>query len=610
MPQTSMFQSVEAACRVLERDPVGREAVGIWRSIEEVQTLPSTPVSDEPIVVLEGADGVGKSTLAENLHHSMNASVVKTPPEALGHLRRYFDTADAELRRSFYILGNYICAAGLRWLNPKQPLIIDRFWPSSAAYALACDLRTFASEHPEVAAMPKDLVDLLPFGSRPIVFLVLDLPEEVRASRVRTRSGVITSEEESLERDAVLRQRLARAYAALRLPESQVMSFLDASGGQGDVLKRALAIISSAREEFRPSPVPLSVNWHYTRQCNYSCKFCFHTAKTSFFLPQTKQGMDEAKQCLRRLQWAGMQKLNFSGGEPFLHEKELGELCRFCKEDLALESVSIVSNGSKITGDWIRKHGSYVDILAISCDSFQEEINLKIGRGKGSHLQQLEQIRQWCEEADIKFKVNTVVNAMNINEDMGDMIRRLNPVRWKVFQCLLLEGENAGEEALRNARRLTVSSEAFQGFLDRHSQIDCLVPEDNEKMKDSYLILDEFMRFLNCTGGAKTPTASLRDVPVISALKGAGFDSKMFHTRGGVYDWTRQRAAGYVGEGADLEDLAGSRTKTPRRTLLRTRGLINSPRPWGQVHVLAAAALMAASVMIAVGSRSRMAAAR
>ena len=35
------------------------------------------------------------------------------------------------------------------------------------------------------------------------------------------------------------------------------------------------------------------------------------------------------------------------------------------------------------------------------------------------------------------------------------------------------------------ARRLTVSSEAFQGFLDRHSRIDCLVPEDNKKMKDT-----------------------------------------------------------------------------------------------------------------------------
>ena len=31
--------------------------------------------------------------------------------------------------------------------------------------------------------------------------------------------------------------------------------------------------------------LPESVNFHFTRQCNYSCGFCFHTAKTSFLLP-------------------------------------------------------------------------------------------------------------------------------------------------------------------------------------------------------------------------------------------------------------------------------------------------------------------------------------
>ena len=32
--------------------------------------------------------------------------------------------------------------------------------------------------------------------------------------------------------------------------------------------------------------VPVSVNYHFTRQCNYSCGFCFHTAKTSYVLPE------------------------------------------------------------------------------------------------------------------------------------------------------------------------------------------------------------------------------------------------------------------------------------------------------------------------------------
>lgn len=45
---------------------------------------------------------------------------------------------------------------------------------------------------------------------------------------------------------------------------------------------------------------PTSVNYHFTRQCNYKCGFCFHTAKTSFVLP-----LEEAKRGLRLLQEAG-----------------------------------------------------------------------------------------------------------------------------------------------------------------------------------------------------------------------------------------------------------------------------------------------------------------
>ena len=46
--------------------------------------------------------------------------------------------------------------------------------------------------------------------------------------------------------------------------------------------------------------IPESVNYHFTRKCNYSCGFCFHTAKTSFLLP-----LDEAKRGLRLLAEAG-----------------------------------------------------------------------------------------------------------------------------------------------------------------------------------------------------------------------------------------------------------------------------------------------------------------
>jgi radical S-adenosyl methionine domain-containing protein 2 len=73
------------------------------------------------------------------------------------------------------------------------------------------------------------------------------------------------------------------------------------------------------RHVSRGGPVPISVNYHFTRQCNKECGFCFHTAKTSHIASP-----EEARRGLSLLKDAGMRKLNFAGGEPFLHPKYLG----------------------------------------------------------------------------------------------------------------------------------------------------------------------------------------------------------------------------------------------------------------------------------------------
>lgn len=121
--------------------------------------------------------------------------------------------------------------------------------------------------------------------------------------------------------------------------------------------------------------IPLSVNYFFHRKCNYQCKFCFHTAKTSDCLPLAK-----AKQGLFLLSMEGMKKINFSGGEPFLKATYLGELVKYCKVELKCESVTIVSNGSMIKEEWFQKYGQYLDIIAISCDSFNEQTLRDIGR--------------------------------------------------------------------------------------------------------------------------------------------------------------------------------------------------------------------------------------
>ena len=74
-------------------------------------------------------------------------------------------------------------------------------------------------------------------------------------------------------------------------------------------------------------------------------------------------------------------------------------MVRFCKEELDIESVTVVTNGSKVKKDkpslpvflptefflsfskvtkqWMQDFGYYLDILAVSCDSFIAEVFLE-----------------------------------------------------------------------------------------------------------------------------------------------------------------------------------------------------------------------------------------
>ncbi|KAK0626073.1 hypothetical protein B0T14DRAFT_543083 [Immersiella caudata] len=283
----------------------------------------------------------------------------------------------------------------------------------------------------------------------------------------------------------------------------------------------------------RRNQIPISINYHFTRRCNYTCGFCFHTASTSHMETPSR-----AKDALRLLAQAGMKKLNFAGGEPFLYPKFLGELIDFCKQDLHLESVSVVTNGSLIKESFLRKHGKNLDILAVSCDSFNEATNVRIGRGTGDQVKKLYQIAEWCAKYGILFKVNTVVNRLNHTEDMNVHLSELKPFRWKCFQVLIVEGENDTKQTLRNGHDFIISDEEFAQFCEAQGL-----------MAKSYLILDEYLRFLDRTG--KQPSGSVLEVGVKKALESVFWDEDAFLERGGLYDWVKPESKACGGEGRE-----------------------------------------------------------
>ena len=168
------------------------------------------------------------------------------------------------------------------------------------------------------------------------------------------------------------------------------------------------SLVSSAKPCPKPGFKPVSVNWFPHRVCNYQCHFCFHTSTNDYLLP-----LDRAKTALRLLADAGMKKLNISGGEPFLQPRYIGEVFKFCKEELHIESCSVVTNGSKVTEGWLDKYGDYLDMIAISCDSFDPETNIKQGRAENgtsaTHINQVFQVADWAKQRGIMVKINTVV---------------------------------------------------------------------------------------------------------------------------------------------------------------------------------------------------------
>ncbi len=246
-----------------------------------------------------------------------------------------------------------------------------------------------------------------------------------------------------------------------------------------------------------------------------------------------------------------MRKINFAGGEPFLYPGKLAMLCRFCKEELGLESVSIITNGTKVDKRWMEENGRWVDVLGVSCDSFNEKTNIAIGRGTGNNVKQLFNIRDWCQELGIKFKLNTVICTHNWEEDMVEMIQKLNPFRWKVFQVLYVEGENDSKDEdvylskrKRNAKKLLISNEQFKTFCDKHQHLNSFVPEPNSLMASSYLILDEYLCFLDKGAGAEKQSRSILEVGVHRALSEVRWDQEAFSKRGGMYDWTKDVVEG------------------------------------------------------------------
>lgn len=91
-------------------------------------------------------------------------------------------------------------------------------------------------------------------------------------------------------------------------------------------------------------------------------------------------------------------------------------------------------------------------------------------------------------------------------------------------------------------RKWEISDEEFAVFGDRHRAILSFIPEDNRVMASPYLLLDEYMRFMDKGSGKMVESGSILDVGVEKALSQVQWDHDAFMERGGLYNWTKEMA--------------------------------------------------------------------
>ena len=281
-----------------------------------------------------------------------------------------------------------------------------------------------------------------------------------------------------------------------------------------------------------------SVNYHLWKACNMRCKFCFATFQDiePQFLPKGHLGHGDCILVVESLAEAGFQKVNFAGGEPTLCPW-LPDLIRRAKE-LGL-TTSVVTNGSRTTVGWLESVKGNLDWVALSIDSVDRDTLVGIGRAtRYGPISKEDYLRvvQILKQAGIRIKVNTVVTQSNLREDLTDFIVKARPERWKLLQVLPVRGQNDGR-----VDEHVVSVDEFQEYVERTRRVEVagitLVPESNDLMTGSYVMVDPAGRFFDNVSGTHTYSRPILEVGVEEALRDVSIAPEKFLARGGSYDW-------------------------------------------------------------------------
>lgn len=221
----------------------------------------------------------------------------------------------------------------------------------------------------------------------------------------------------------------------------------------------------------------LKVNWHFIHRCNFSCKYCFVKPLPTFEVKDLK---------LLDILSRHFSEINLVGGEPTISD-DFGKIIEYAKN--IFDSVSMVTNGYKISKDSFNIDLSQFKTIGVSIDFFDKENNIKIGRCRSLDdalsFDEYKIVAKKIKAAGAEFKINLMVSTMNMNMNFDKFLRELKPDRLKILGVMDVFGDE-------NTKKLQPSKEEFLNFVNTHhfnEYCNDVVIEGLGEMVDAYIMV-------------------------------------------------------------------------------------------------------------------------
>lgn len=174
-------------------------------------------------IVIEGLDGIGKTTTINYLAEKLSAKIIVTPPDIVKPFRSIYADAEFAERKTYYMVGNYIAGEEVKktLLDKEHPqtVVMDRFYASTIAYLIGKTDIELPPINDEMFAWPEKLY-------KPDYMFVLTMSESDRIDRLCSRSiergENLTKEDILIRSNPLISERINQIYRNIGCIEIKV----------------------------------------------------------------------------------------------------------------------------------------------------------------------------------------------------------------------------------------------------------------------------------------------------------------------------------------------------------------------------------------------------